>query len=290
MLQAINPPPRRSAAARLRLGLARLGPGALAGVAVLLVFVAIAIFGPMLVGDPAAINPLNRLKPANATHWFGTDYLGRDVFAMAIHGAGRSVIVGFSVAIIAALFGLTIGILTGYFRAVDRVVVPMLDGMMAIPGILLAVALVSILGPNLVTIVIAIAVPEIPRMARVVRGVVLSVREQQFVMAAVSIGTPVPLILVRHILPNTIGPVSVQATYACASAVITEAVLSFLGVGGTATPSWGGMIADFRQYVQIAPWLIAYPGVLLSILVLVVNVLGDQLREQLDPRLARRLS
>jgi peptide/nickel transport system permease protein len=290
MLQATPKPPARSLTARIGRGAQRLGPGGMAGVAVLAGFVAVAIAGPWFVGDPAAINPLNRLKTASAEHWFGTDYLGRDVFAQAIHGAGRSVIVGFAVALIAAVFGLTIGILTGYFRSVDRIVVPMLDGMMAIPGILLAVALVSILGPNLVTIVIAIAVPEVPRMARVVRGVVLSVREQQFVTAAVSIGTPVPLILLRHILPNTIGPVSVQATYACASAVITEAVLSFLGVGGTTTPSWGGMIADFRQYVQIAPWLLAYPGILLSALVLVVNILGDQLRELLDPRLARRLS
>jgi peptide/nickel transport system permease protein len=271
-------------------GILKLGPGGAAGVAVLLAFVVTAIVGPWLVGDPAAINPLNRLKTASAEHWFGTDYLGRDVFTMAIHGTGRSVVVGFVVAAIAAVLGLTIGMLTGYFRSVDRIVVPMLDGMMAIPGILLAVALVSILGPNLVTIIVAISVPEIPRMARVVRGVVLSVREQQFVTAAVSMGTPVPLILLRHILPNTIGPVSVQATYACASAVITEAVLSFLGVGGSATPSWGGMIADFRQYVQLAPWLIAYPGALLSLLILIVNVLGDQLRELLDPRMARRLS
>lgn len=290
MQEALRPRARPARTVRLRRGLARLGPGALAGLAVLAAFIATALVGPSLVGDPSAINPLNRLKMSSAQHWFGTDYLGRDVFAMAIHGTGRSVAVGFAVAVIAAVFGLTIGILTGYFRAVDRVVVPLLDGMMAVPGILLAVALVSILGPNLATIIVAIAVPEIPRMARVVRGVVLSVREQQFVSAAVSIGTPVPLILTRHILPNTIGPVSVQATYACASAIITEAVLSFLGVGGTATPSWGGMIADFRQYVQIAPWLIAYPGVLLSLLVLVVNVLGDQLRELLDPRIARRLS
>lgn len=268
----------------------RLGPGAVLCIAVLLLYVAIALLGPLLIGDAQAINPMHRLKGASADHWFGTDYLGRDVFAMAVNGTARSLIVGFGVAVIAAVFGLTIGILTGYFRTVDRIVVPMLDGMMAIPGILLAIALVSIVGANLTTIVLAIAVPEIPRMARVVRGVVLSVRELTFVTAAISIGTPVPLILTRHILPNTIGPVSVQATYACASAIITEAVLSFLGVGGSATPSWGGMIADFRQYVQIAPWLIAYPGVLLSVLILSVNVLGDRLREQLDPRLARRMS
>lgn len=287
MLQ--TPIRRTTLAQRLGAGLARLGPVALAGIAVLVLYVLVAAIGPALVNDPSAMNPINRLKPASLSNWFGTDYLGRDVFTLAVHGAGRSLAVGFAVATIAAGLGLLLGILTGYFRKVDRVVVPMLDGLMAIPGILLAVALVSILGPNLLTIIIAIAVPEIPRMARVVRGVVLSVREQQFVSAARSIGTPTPLILVRHILPNTIGPVSVQATYACASAVITEAVLSFLGVGGSATPSWGGMIADFRQYVQIAPWLIAYPGVLLSILILVVNVLGDQLRELLDPRLARRL-
>ncbi|MGV3652556.1 MAG: ABC transporter permease [Devosia sp.] len=280
---------RPSIVARLGSGLIRLGPLPLAGLLLLIAYLGFATIGPLLVGDPSAMNPMNRLKPASPGNWFGTDYLGRDVFTLAVHGAGRSLIVGFAVAALASGLGLVLGIVTGYFRKVDRVVVPMLDGLMAIPGILLAVALVSILGPNLVTIVIAIAVPEIPRMARVVRGVVLSVREQQFVSAARSIGTPAPMILIRHILPNTIGPLSVQATYACASAVITEAVLSFLGVGGSATPSWGGMIADFRQYVQIAPWLIAYPGVLLSVLILTVNILGDQLRELLDPRLARRL-
>jgi peptide/nickel transport system permease protein len=197
-------------------------------------------------------------------------------------------VTGFSVALLASAIGLTFGVIAGYFRMADRVMMPVVDGMMAIPGVLLAVALVSLLGGGLATVIIAIAIPEIPRMIRLARGVTLSVREQAFVSAAVSIGTPTPLILWRHITPNTVPTVTVQATYACASAIITEAVLSFLGVGGSTLPSWGQMIAEARSYIQTAPWLIAFPGLFLSLLVLSVNVLGDQLRDILDPRVARR--
>lgn len=269
--------------------LPRLHPIAFLSVALLAFFAIVALIAPWIANDPTSINPSIRLKFSEHGHWFGTDYLGRDMFSRAIFGTQRSLIVGFSVATAAALFGLIIGVMTGYFRRVDKVVVPMLDGMMAIPGLLLAVALVSLLGANLLTIIIAITVPEVPRMARVVRGVVLSVREQQFISAAVSVGTPTPLILWRHIVPNTVGAVTVQTTYVCAAAILTEAILSFLGVGGSASPSWGGMIAESRNYFQVAPWLIAYPAILLSLLVLSVNTLGDQLREVLDPRFSRRV-
>lgn len=261
--------------------------GLIGCVAILSGFVALAIFGPLLVGDPLAISPSERLAFSSAEHWFGTDFLGRDVFTRAVYGAQRSLQVGFAVAVIASVLGLFLGVLTGYFRPVERVIVPVLDGMMAIPGILLAIALVSVIGANIATVIIAITIPEIPRMARIVRSVVLSVREQQFVSAAISIGTPTPMLLWRHIVPNTVGAVTVQATYTCASAIITEAVLSFLGVGGSVNPSWGGMIAESRQYIQLAPWLIAYPGILLSVLIIIINVLGDDLRERLDPRSAR---
>lgn len=267
---------------------ARVGPTVALGGAVLAGFAAAAVLAPLLVGDPAAIDPANRLKFVTAAHWFGTDYLGRDIFARAVYGARSSLIVGFAVAAVASVAGLALGVLTGYFRAADRLVMPFMDGLMAIPGILLAIALVSLLGASLATVVVAIAVPEMPRMVRIVRGVVLSVREQPYVAAAISIATPTPLLLWRHVVPNTVGAVTVQATYACASAIIAEAVLSFLGVAGSAVPSWGGMIAESRSYVQIAPWLIGFPGLLLSILVLAVNLLGDRLRDLLDPRIARR--
>lgn len=269
--------------------LPRLNFTAYVSLGILAVFIVIAFIAPLIAGDPSAINPIQRLRFSEAAHWLGTDYLGRDIYSRAVFGTQRSLVVGFSVAIIAAVLGLFIGVLTGYFHTLDRLIVPMLDGMMAIPGLLLAVALASLLGANLLTIVIAITVPEVPRMARIVRGVVLSVREQQFVSAAISVGTPTPLILWRHIVPNTVGAVTVQTTYACAAAILTEAILSFLGVSGSASLSWGGMIAESRSYFQVAPWLIAYPAILLSLLVLSVNVLGDQLREALDPRIARRI-
>jgi peptide/nickel transport system permease protein len=165
----------------------------------------------------------------------------------------------------------------------------LMDGLMAIPGVLLAIALASLLGGGLTTIIIAIMVPDLPRMVRLVRSVVLTLKEQPFVTAAISIGTPVPKILALHILPNAVGALSVQATYVCASAIITEAVLSFLGVGAPPdVPSWGNVMAVGRQYFQIAPWIIGFPGILLSILVLAVNILGDALRDRLDPRLAQR--
>ncbi len=271
--------------------LARLSPTALFCLLLLIVFVLIAIFAPALVMDPQSIDPVNRLKlPGTAGHPFGTDHLGRDVFARVMYGTRPSLVTGFSVAVIASVIGLAFGVMSGYFRTLDRVMMPVVDGMMAIPGILLAVALVALLGGGRATVITAIAIPEIPRMIRLTRSVTLSVRQQAFVSAAVSIGTPTPLILLRHIVPNTVATVTVQATYVCASAIITEAVLSFLGIGGSALPSWGSMIAEARTYIQIAPYLIAFPGVFLSLLVLSVNVLGDQFRDILDPRVARRIA
>jgi peptide/nickel transport system permease protein len=257
--------------------------------AALILFFGTAVIGPFVVGDHLSIDTSQRLRAPSAAHWFGTDHLGRDIFARTVVGTRNSLIVGASVALVTTVFGVLIGLYAGYFRWGERIVMRLMDGLMAIPGVLLAIALASLLGGGLTTIIIAIMVPDLPRMVRLVRSVVLTLKEQPFVTAAISIGTPVPKILALHILPNAVGALSVQATYVCAAAIITEAVLSFLGVGAPPdVPSWGNVMAVGRQYFQIAPWIIGFPGILLSILVLAVNILGDALRDRLDPRLAQR--
>ncbi len=257
--------------------------------AVLLAFLLVAFFAPLIAGDPVAILPAERLTPPSDTAIWGRDHLGRDVFARAVHGTRVSLLVGFSVAALTTLFGVAIGVYAGMTRLGGAVVMRLNDAMMAIPAILLAIAFASLMDAGLMTVIIAITIPEIPRMVRLVRSVVLGVREQPYVNAAISIGTSRLSLVWRHILPNTMGPVLVQATYACASAIIASAVLSFLGVGTSPqTPSWGGMMADARAYFRIHPELMAYPGVLLSALVLVVNILGDRLSDSLDPRKMRR--
>lgn len=258
-------------------------------VAVLLFFVLVAIFAPLIAGDPIALNPAERLTSSSESAIWGRDHLGRDVFARAVYGARTSMLVGFSVAGLTTLFGVAIGIYAGMSRIGGAVIMRLNDAMMAIPAILLAIALASLMNAGVVTVIIAITLPEIPRMVRLVRSVVLGVREQPYVAAATSIGTSGLAMVWRHILPNTLGPVLVQATYACASAIIASAVLSFLGVGTSPeVPSWGGMMADARSYFRIHPELMAYPGALLSMLVLVVNILGDRLSDALDPRKTRR--
>ena len=212
------------------------------------------------------------------------------MFARTIHGSQISLMVGGAVAAISTFIGLLIGLVAGYVRWVDAIVMRIMDGLMAIPGVLLAIALISLAGASLMNVIIAICVPEIPRVVRLVRSVVLTIREQPYVEAAISVGSPLHKILFRHILPNTVAPLIVQATYVCASAVVIEAILSFLGAGTPPEiPSWGNIMAEGRTYFQIAPWIIFFPGVLLAVTVLAVNVLGDGLRDSLDPRIARRM-
>lgn len=263
---------------------------AIAGV-VLAAIVLGAIFAPFLwTKDPTALSPLQRLRPASDQAWLGTDQFGRDIWSRLVYGARVSVVVGLSVAILSIGVGLVVGLVAGYLRWLDAIVMRIMDGLMAIPGILLAIALVSVSGASVLTVIIAIMVPEIPRVVRLVRSVVLSVREEPYVEAAISVGTPLPLILIRHILPNCIPPLIVQATYVCASAMLTEAILSFLGAGTPPTiPSWGNMVAEARLLFQIAPWNLLYPGIALAITILAVNILGDGLRDRLDPKLARRM-
>ena len=270
--------------------LAMRHPSILLGGALLCVVVSIAIIGPFLTSDPVALNAMNRLKPPTGADWFGTDYLGRDIFARVIHGSKISLVVGLAVSVCAISLGLVTGLLAGYIRILDAIIMRIMDGLMAIPGILLAIALISLSGATLFTVVIAIMIPEIPRVVRLVRAVVLSVREEPYVEAAIAAGTKLPLILIRHILPNTIAPMIVQATYICASAMLTEAILGFLGAGiPPEIPSWGNIMAEGRTYFQLTPWIIFYPGIALAVSVLAVNTLGDGLRDTLDPRIARKM-
>ncbi|WP_354076602.1 ABC transporter permease [Constrictibacter sp. MBR-5] len=269
----------------------RRHPTMMLGGAILLVMVLGALLAPwMFTVDPIKFNPINRLKVPSETFWFGTDMYGRDVYSRAVYGTRISLAVGVAVAILSVVIGLAIGLVSGYMRTLDHIIMRVMDGLMAIPAILLAVALVSLSGASIVTVVIAITIPEVPRVVRLVRSVVLSVREEPYVEAAVAAGTPLPLILIRHVLPNTVPPLIVQATYICASAMITEAILSFLGAGTPPEiPSWGNMMAEGRTFFQLAPWIIFFPGVALALIVLAVNVLGDGLRDTLDPRIAKRV-
>jgi len=268
----------------------RRHPTVAIGLGVLLLMTIIALLAPLITGDPFRLTPIKRLKPPSEDFWFGTDFLGRDVFARTIHGSQISLMVGGAVAAISTFIGLLIGLVAGYVRWVDAIVMRIMDGLMAIPGVLLAIALISLAGASLMNVIIAICVPEIPRVVRLVRSVVLTIREQPYVEAAISVGSPLHKILFRHILPNTVAPLIVQATYVCASAVVIEAILSFLGAGTPPEiPSWGNIMAEGRTYFQIAPWIIFFPGVLLAVTVLAVNVLGDGLRDSLDPRIARRM-
>ncbi len=258
---------------------------------VLIGLVLVAICAPLLSSiDPTAINPAQRLKPITAEHWLGTDAFGRDVYTRILYGARVSLLVGLGVAAFSLVIGLFVGVLAGYFRWVDAIVMRVMDGLMAIPGILLAIALVSLSGSSLLTVLIAITVPEVPRVVRLVRGVILSVRNESYVEAAQTLGTPLPTLMMRHLVPNTIAPLIVQCTYIFASAILTEAILSFLGAGvPPETSSWGNIMAEGRSYFQIFPGLVLYPGVLLSLTVLSVNLLGDALRDSLDPRMAKRM-
>ncbi|MFO1086201.1 MAG: ABC transporter permease [Reyranellaceae bacterium] len=269
----------------------RRNPTIALGGALLLALVIVAILAPVIAThDPLKITPVNRLRPPSERWWFGTDQFGRDIFSRTVYGARVSLIVGLSVAAFSSLLGLALGLACGYFRRIDGVVMRIMDGLMAIPSILLAIALITLTRPGLGIVIVAIVIPEVPRIVRVVRAVVLSIRSQPYIESAIAGGTRNTKLLVRHVLPNTLAPLIVQSTYVCASAMLIEAGLSFLGAGvPPEVPSWGNIIAQGRTFFQIAPWTILIPGAFLAITVLAVNLLGDGLRDRLDPRLARRL-
>jgi peptide/nickel transport system permease protein len=256
-----------------------------------LLMVSVAVFAPWLwTKDPTALAPALRTREPSATYWFGTDMLGRDVYSRVLYGTRVSLTVGFSVAICASAIGLTIGLISGFIRVADAIIMRIMDGMMSIPSILLAIALMALTRGSVGNVILAITIAEIPRVSRLVRGVVLSLREQPYVDAAVASGTRTPMIILRHILPNTLAPLMVQATYICASAMITEAILSFIGAGTPPIiPSWGNIMAEGRALWQVKPYIVFFPAVFLSITVLAVNLLGDGLRDALDPRMAKRL-
>ena len=282
----VDPAPRAQSTLHLALG----NRGVLWGGSLLVAMVLIAAIGPYFTVDATALNPIQRLKPSSAEVWFGSDFLGRDVFARVVAGARISLAVGVAVAVISVAIGLLLGMVAGYLRALDAPIMRVMDGLMSIPGILLAIALVSLSGATLMTVIVAIVVPEIPRVVRLVRSVVLTVREEPYVEAAIAAGTRTHLIMSRHILPNTIAPLIVQATYICGSAMLLEAILGFLGAGiPPEIPSWGNIMSEGRTYFQISPWIIFYPGIALAMTVLAVNVMGDGLRDTLDPRIARKM-
>jgi peptide/nickel transport system permease protein len=275
---------------RLRSALRR-HPTAIVGAAVLGFMILVAVFAPWLgTVDPQAVAPLRRLKPPSAEYWFGSDMLGRDVYSRVIYGARVSLAVGIAVALFSTLVGLAIGLVTGYIRWLDAIVMRIMDGLMSIPSVLLAIALMALTRASIGNVILAITLAEVPRVVRLVRSLVLTLREQPYVEAAVAAGTTLPRILTRHILPNTVAPLLVQATYVCASAMITEAILSFIGAGTPPNiPSWGNIMAEARSLFQIAGYLILFPGICLSLTVLAINLLGDGMRDALDPRLARRM-
>lgn len=263
-------------------------PGARLGGALCLLALLAALAAPQLAPhDPQVISPFDRLQGPSATYWFGTDQIGRDVLSRTIYGARVSMAVGLAVTICAVTLGVALGLVTGFVRWVDAVVMRLMDALMAIPSILLAIALIALTGASVRNIVIAITVAEVPRVTRLVRSLVIGLRDQPFIEAARAAGTPAPVIVLRHILPNTLAPLLVQASYVFAAAVMTEAILSFIGAGvPPGMPSWGNIIAEGRSVFRIAPHIVLFPSLVLSAMVLAVNLLGDGLRDTFDPRFA----
>jgi peptide/nickel transport system permease protein len=266
-------------------------PAIAIGSALLLAMLLIAVFAPWIgTVDPTALAPARRTREPSAAFWFGTDMLGRDVYSRVLYGTRVSLTVGFAVAILASLVGLAIGLVSGFIRWADDFIMRVMDGLMSIPPILLAIALMALTRGSVGNVITAITIAEIPRVSRLVRSVVLSLREQPYVDAAVAAGTRTPMIILRHILPNTVAPMTVQATYVCASAMIIEAILSFIGAGTPPTiPSWGNIMAEGRALWQVKPYIVFFPAIFLSVTVLAINLLGDGLRDALDPRMVKRL-
>jgi peptide/nickel transport system permease protein len=280
-------------------------PNVIIGGAILLIMVAIAALAPFLgTIDPTRIDPAARnKKPGTEVTMrlddgqtvkrvaiMGTDSLGRDVYSRVLYGTRVSLAVGVSVALIAIAVGVVIGLVSGYIRWADGFIMRIMDGLMAIPGILLAIALVSIWRAGLVTVIFAIVVPDVPRVVRLVRSIVLTVREEPYVEGAISVGTPTWVLMFRHILPNTIAPLIVQGTFIAAAAILVEAALSFLGIGiPPEIPSWGNIMAEGRTLFRVFPHNIFYPGIFLAFTVLAINIMGDGLRDTLDPKMSKKV-
>lgn len=280
-------------------------PNVIFGGVILLAMLLIAILAPFLgTVDPQRIDPAARNKKpgteityrlddgttAKRIAIMGTDSLGRDVYSRVLYGARVSLAVGVAVSIISVAIGMVIGLVSGYVRWADGIIMRIMDGLMAIPGILLAIALVSIWRAGLITVVFAIVVPDVPRVVRLVRSIVLTVREEPYVEGAISVGTPTWILMFRHILPNTVAPLIVQGTFLAAAAILTEAALSFLGIGiPPEIPSWGNIMAEGRTLFRVFPHNILYPGIFLALTVLAINIMGDGLRDTLDPKMSKKV-
>lgn len=265
----------------------RRRPTLLFGATVLIAMSMVAILAPLIDrADPLALEPKARVQAPSSEHWFGTDHVGRDVYSRTVNGTILSLRIGATVTAIVIIVGVGIGVAVGYNRIADNIVMRIMDGMMAFPTLILALAIIATLGSSLANVIIVISIVDTPGMVRLVRAVVLSLRERTYVEAAQSIGTPLWRILFVHIAPNTIAPVLVQASVIFAGAILTEAALSFLGVGTPPyIPSWGNIIGQGRAYIQVGFWIAFFPGVFLALTVLAANLVGDGLRDVLDPRL-----
>jgi peptide/nickel transport system permease protein len=270
--------------------LARLGTGPLIAAAILVMIVIVTLLSPWIAPfDPLEMNPMNRLQGPSEAHFLGTDPFGRDIYSRVLIGGRVSLMIGIGAAVVSVLIGLVIGLVAGFFRLADTLIMRVMDSLMAIPSILLAIALVALNGPSITSVIMAITIPEIPRVVRLVRSVVLTAREEPYVEAAIALGSSMPKILFQHLMPNTMAPLIVQGTYILASAILTEAILSFLGAGvSTEIPTWGNIMAEGRQYFRVKPELILWPGLMLSLCILTINLLGDTARDLLDPRLKKR--
>ena len=280
-------------------------PMVIIGGSILLIMLAIAVLAPLLgTVDPTRIDPASRNKKPGAeitmrlddgqtvkrVAIMGTDSLGRDVYSRVIYGTRVSLAVGAAVALISIAIGVVIGLISGYIRWLDGIIMRIMDGLMAIPGILLAIAMVSIWRAGLITVIFAIVVPDVPRVVRLVRSIVLTVREEPYVEGAISVGTPTWILMFRHILPNTVAPLIVQGTFLAASAILVEAALSFLGIGiPPEIPSWGNIMAEGRTLFRVFPHNIFYPGIFLAFTVLAINIMGDGLRDTLDPKMSKKV-
>ncbi|MEI8190060.1 MAG: ABC transporter permease [candidate division NC10 bacterium] len=269
----------------------RRNPTMVAGGIMLLIMVLLAVFAPYLrTVNPVEMNPIDRLRAPSGGHWFGTDMYGRDSFSRVIYGSRISLFVGLVVAVITSVIGLAIGLVSGFVRRLDNTIMRIMDGIMALPDLLLAISFVALTRASVRNVIIALIIPQTPRVVRLVRSIVLVLREQPFVEAAQAMGARLPRLLVRHLLPNTLAALVVQGTYVMASAVLIEAGLSFLGAGTPPEiPSWGNVMAEARSYVRVAFWLLLFPGLFLATTVLSINLVGDGLRDMLDPRIAKRM-
>jgi len=261
----------------------------LIGFIILMLFAILAIAAPWVTPyNPYGLSIANRLKPPSELYWFGTDEFGRDILSRTIYAGRLSLLVGAAVVMLSSLIGITLGLLAGFFPALDTLIARLVDAMMSFPDIVLAIALVATLGPSLATVIIALSIVYAPRLARVVRASTLVIRELPYVEAAVSMGISTRHIMMRHVLRNLVSPITVQATFLFASAMLAEAGLSFLGLGvSPEIPTWGTMIASGRQYIAQADWMTLFPGLAIILSVLSLQMVGDGLRDLLDPRLKK---